>query len=86
VAIPDYETLMLPVLRVAGRDPDAQVSTPEAVRILASVADYSERIILIDGPALVELMIDHDVGVSVTTTYQLKRLDSDFFDEADSDA
>jgi restriction system protein len=36
---------------------------------------------LIDGPALAELMIDHDVGVSVTTIYHLKRLDSDFFDD-----
>lgn len=48
---------------------------------LRSVADYSARIVLIDGPALAELMIDHDVGVSITTGYQLKRLDSDFFDD-----
>jgi restriction system protein len=46
-----------------------------------SVADYTTRIVLIDGPTLAELMIDYDVGVAVTTTYQLKRLDSDFFDE-----
>lgn len=56
--------------------------TSEALR---SVADYATRIVLIDGSALAELMIDHDVGVSVTTTYQLKRLDSDFFDEGYSD-
>jgi restriction system protein len=57
--------------------------TGEALR---SVADYSARLVLIDGPALAELMIDHDVGVSVTTTYQLKRIDSDFFDEGYNDA
>src|SRR6185295_7588313 len=57
--------------------------TSEALR---SVADYSARIVLIDGPALAELMIDHDVGVSVTTSYHLKRIDSDFFDEGYSDA
>jgi len=56
--------------------------TSEALR---SIADYSARIVLIDGTALAELMIDHDVGVSVTTTYQLKRLDSDFFDEGYGD-
>jgi restriction system protein len=56
--------------------------TSEALR---SVADYATRIVLIDGPALAELMIDHDVGVSVTTAYQLKRIDSDFFDEGYSD-
>jgi restriction system protein len=56
--------------------------TSEALR---SVADYSARIVLIDGPTLAELMIDHDVGVSVTTSYQLKRMDSGFFDEGYSD-
>ena len=56
--------------------------TSEALR---SVADYSVRIVLIDGTALAELMIDHDVGVSITTTFQLKRIDSDFFDEGYSD-
>jgi restriction system protein len=53
---------------------------------LRSVAEYATRIVLIDGPALAELMIDHDVGVSVTTTYNLKRLDSDFFDEGYSES
>jgi restriction system protein len=57
--------------------------TSEALR---SVADYSARIVLIDGSALAELMIDYDVGVSVTTMYQLKRIDSDFFDEGYSGA
>ena len=57
--------------------------TSEALR---SVSDYSTRIVLIDGPALAELMIDHDVGVSVGTTFSLKRLDSDFFDEGYSEA
>lgn len=52
--------------------------TSEALR---SVADYAVRIVLIDGPTLADLMIDHDVGVSVVTTYHLKRIDSDFFDE-----
>lgn len=57
--------------------------TSEALR---SISDYSTRIVLIDGRALADLMIDHDVGVSVTTTYQLKRLDSDFFDEGYGDS
>lgn len=57
--------------------------TSEALR---SVADYSVRIVLIDGPALAELMIDHDVGVAVTTAYHLKRIDSDFFDEGYNNA
>jgi restriction system protein len=48
--------------------------------------DYVEhidpRIVLIDGHELAELMIDHNVGVSPETSYELKRIDSDFFLEA----
>jgi restriction system protein len=57
--------------------------TAEAVR---SAMEHPSRIILIDGPTIAQLMIDHDVAVSVTITYQLKRLDSDFFDGGASDA
>ena len=39
------------------------------------------KVVLIDGPRLAELMIEHDLGVSVAATYQLKRIDSDFFSE-----
>ena len=41
------------------------------------------QIILIDGHQLVEYMIDHDVGVSTVKTYELKRVDSDYFIEVD---
>ena len=39
------------------------------------------KIVLIDGPELAQLMIDHDLGVSPEASYQLKRIDSDFFAE-----
>lgn len=39
------------------------------------------KIILIDGPKLAELMIDHGVGVTTEATYELKRIDSDYFSE-----
>lgn len=38
------------------------------------------RIILIDGYRLVSLMVDHNVGVSTVGTYELKKIDSDYFD------
>ena len=38
-------------------------------------------VVLIDGQKLVELMIDHNVGVSVEAKYNLKKIDSDYFDE-----
>ena len=39
------------------------------------------KIILIDGNQLAQLMIDHGVGVSTTKTYEIKRVDSDYFAE-----
>ena len=39
------------------------------------------KIILIDGKQLTEYMIDHDIGVSTTKTYEIKRVDSDYFAE-----
>ena len=37
------------------------------------------KIILIDGEKLVQLMIDHDVGISLGDSYQLKEVDLDYF-------
>lgn len=39
------------------------------------------KIILIDGPTLAKLMFDHGVGVSVNSTYEVKRIDTDYFEE-----
>lgn len=43
----------------------------------------SHQIILIDGEKLAGLMIEHNVGVSVRKTYQIKRIDLDYFNEDD---
>ena len=40
-----------------------------------------KKIVLIDGYELAQLMIDHDVGVTPVTSYTIKRIDSDYFDE-----
>jgi restriction system protein len=39
------------------------------------------RIVLVDGIRLAELMIDHNVGVTVKAKYEIKRIDSDYFIE-----
>lgn len=48
-------------------------------------ADYASqvnhRVVLIDGPMLAELMMDHDLGVSTKDVYTVKRLDTDYFEE-----
>lgn len=40
-----------------------------------------QRVILIDGARLTDLMIEHDVGVRVSRRVAIKRLDEDFFSE-----
>ena len=40
-----------------------------------------QRVILIDGKRLTELMIEHDVGVRSSRVLEFKRLDEDFFSE-----
>ena len=44
------------------------------------VQRIEKRIVLIVGKQLADLMIDYDIGVSVTQTYKVKRLDSDYFE------
>jgi restriction system protein len=39
------------------------------------------KIILIDGAELAQLMIDYNVGVTAFATYELKKIDADFFAE-----
>lgn len=39
---------------------------------------------MIDGKKLADLMIDHNIGVTTTQTYALRKMDLDFFaDEED---
>lgn len=40
-----------------------------------------QRIILIDGERLTDLMIEHDVGVRISRAIKVKRIDEDFFAE-----
>jgi len=40
-----------------------------------------QRVILIDGARLTELMVEFDVGVRVSRTIKVKRLDEDFFSD-----
>lgn len=51
---------------------------------LSYVKSIPKRIVLIDGPELARLMVRHGVGVSVTKTLQLTRVDSDYFENDSS--
>lgn len=50
--------------------------TSQAIDFAKSV----ERVVLVDGARLAELMIDHEVGIS-SRTVKVPKLDSDYFDE-----
>jgi restriction system protein len=52
--------------------------TKEALEYASKI---DSRIILIDGEYLAKLMIDHDIGVTKIRSYDLKRIDSDYFIE-----
>lgn len=39
----------------------------------------STKIVLIDGTKLAKLMIEHNLGVSISNTYIIRRIDSDYF-------
>lgn len=43
------------------------------------VKNISNKVVLINGFSLARLMIENNVGVSVATTYQVKKIDSDYF-------
>ncbi len=43
------------------------------------VSRIDTKIVLIDGKTLAQLMIDHNVGVSTIASYELKKIDSDYF-------
>lgn len=50
--------------------------SPPAIDFCAQV---SRRVVLIDGNRLAELMIRHNIGVTVVETYQIKHIAPDYF-------
>jgi restriction system protein len=46
------------------------------------VSDVHQKVILVDGRRLAELMIEHGIGVAEEHAYSVKKIDSDYFEEA----
>lgn len=60
------------------------ISTSTFSRDALDFVDRIERkIVLIDGSKLAQLMIEYDIGVATAKTYTIKKIDSDYFVEAD---
>ena len=51
--------------------------TKEAVRTAEQIGSIS----MVDGEQLAHLMIEFDPGVATTATYEVKKIDQDFFDD-----
>ena len=49
--------------------------------IVEFVGQVEYKIILIDGERLADLMIENNIGLSTVNTYQVKTIDSDYFEE-----
>ncbi len=45
------------------------------------VSKIDNKIVLIDGTQLADLMIDHNLGVSAMASYEVKKIDTDYFTE-----
>jgi len=45
------------------------------------VSRIETKIVLIDGKQLAQYMIDHNIGVTSIAKYEVKRIDTDFFEE-----
>jgi restriction system protein len=46
---------------------------------ISYVSNIDAKVVLVDGKRLAEFMIDYDVGVTGSVSYQLKRADTDYF-------
>ncbi len=49
---------------------------------VAYARQIEKRIVLIDGSRLAKLMVQNNLGVSTVATYELKRVDTDYFEES----
>lgn len=47
----------------------------------AKTSAESQRVVLVDGERLTKLMIEYNVGVSAVAKYEIKAIDSDFFND-----
>jgi restriction system protein len=48
---------------------------------LQTAGGINSKVVWIDGPTLAKLMVDHHVGVAPMRSYDVSRIDSDYFTE-----
>ena len=68
-------------LAARGANKGIFITTSDFSRGARNYTSQCFNIVLIDGDQLVQLMIDHNVGVSTERTYEIKQIDADYFGE-----
>ena len=64
---------------VAGFGPTPGTTSSFTKEGVAFAAAMDSKIVLIGGEELVALMIDHNIGVTPVASYEIKRVDTDYF-------
>ena len=64
MATPDFQSFFHPILKTS----------------YEYVKTIDPKVILIDGQALANLMIENNVGTSTVESYQIKKIDLDYFE------
>jgi restriction system protein len=54
----------------------ASTFSEQAINYASSV---DTRVVLVDGEKLADLMVDYCVGVSIASSYEVKKIDTDYF-------
>lgn len=61
--------------------PKPKVPTLTTKEVVKYVSQVETKVVLIDGEQLAQLMIDHHLGVSTVSSYEIKKADFDYFAE-----
>ncbi|NLP12871.1 restriction endonuclease [bacterium] len=88
MAIPDFKSIMLPLLEFAGALQGKRARKGIFIttsRFCDTAKDFASnlenKIILIDGEQLAQYRIDFGVGVAPEAVYEIKRIDTDYFSD-----
>jgi len=46
------------------------------------ISQIEKRIVLVDGEELASLLFEHNLGVSPVASYEVKKVDTDYFEES----
>ena len=80
MALPIFEEFLYPFLLATSKR-DMTISCLYSREANQYVQNLNKKIVLIDGQELARYMIEYNVGVSTKQVYEVKRIDSDYFEE-----